>query len=73
MALWKITVKFNTVRKGQRLEKGMSVEIPTPSTSDPLGSSKYREQVAAAFSNRYAINLDASVINHSYFDSEKIS
>ena len=36
MALWKITVKTSGNVNGVRLEKGMSVECVTSSTSNPL-------------------------------------
>lgn len=71
MALWKVSVKSKTILKGQRLEKGMSVEIPA--LSKPMGTPKYNEQIAQAFNNKYAIQLPSSAITGSYFECENIS
>lgn len=36
MALWKVTVKKGGNVNGMKLEAGMSVEVSTKSTSDPI-------------------------------------
>lgn len=72
MALWKISVKFDTNKGGQKLVKGMFVEIPTTSTSDPLALSKYHQQIVDALNSKYAMHLDKFFVTGSYFVSERI-
>lgn len=72
MALWKISVKFKTVKSGYQLEPGMSVEMSTPSTTPPLGLTKYREEISALFKSKYGVDINPSYIGASYFICEKI-
>lgn len=72
MALWKITSKVNAVKRGQQLVKGMSVEIPTMGTSNPLAQVKYHQQIVDALNAKYAMHLDVFFVTGSYFDCERI-
>lgn len=72
MALWKITVK-NKVRKvGMHLDEGMSVEIVTSSTTNPLHQSNLFPQIRQLFENKYGINPE-QYVNTGYMESERIS
>lgn len=57
MALWKFTTKRATTTNGVRIEKGMSVEVVTPTTSNPINTPQGREQIASAFMVKYGIDL----------------
>lgn len=72
MALWKISVKFKTVKSGYQLEPGMNVEISTPSTTPPLGQTKYRAEISALYRSKYGVDINPSYICASYFVCEKI-
>lgn len=60
MALFRLTVKATQTVNGVRLEKGMSVEVAhgTASTSSPLQTMDGKRKVAAAFMNKYGIDLE---------------
>lgn len=70
MALYRITIKRSV--NGVRLEKGMFVELPS-STTNPLGMTKYREQVVQLFKTKYGVDVaKARAIGTSMMDIEKI-
>lgn len=72
MTLWKIEAKNNwNWGKGKELVKGMFVEMPTPTTTPPLGQVKYQE-VLQLFNTKYGTNFDKSKINSSYFICTRI-
>ena len=75
MALWKISVKTSGTVNGVRLEKGMSVECVTTSTSNPLQTNltKNKPMIGQLFKNKYGVDLDkAGLISPSRLVCEKI-
>lgn len=76
MALWRIVVKNSgnaaCKNKRQRLEKGMSIETSTTSTTPPIGVTSQQAMLAQLFMNKYSIEIDLHHMNRSYFDCEKI-
>lgn len=71
MALFRVTVKRSAQVGGIRLEKGMSVEIPTTGTN-PL-TSNGGQLVADAFLRIYGLDLKRAGACHSgYLDVVKI-
>ena len=56
MALWRISVKNSgnvaCKNKKQRLEKGMSIETSTASTTPPLGMTREQPMLAQLFANK---------------------
>lgn len=71
MALFIVTVKRSANVGGIRLEKGMSVEIPTTGYN-PLTSNGGAD-VAAAFMRIYGLDLKrAGACHNGYLDVEKI-
>lgn len=71
MALWRITCKVTGTINGTRLEKGMNVEIVTKGTH-PMQNATYHDQIAEAFDNKYAMDLNVLLVNSGRFDCEKI-
>jgi len=72
MALFKVSVKRSGVTNGLRLEKGMSVDIPSRYTN-PLTTNGGHE-VQDAFKRIYGIDLKkANCLSGSYLEVEKIS
>lgn len=49
MPIWKFTTKMKRNCNGVFIEKGMTVEVVTPTTSNPLNNPQGRDQIAAAF------------------------
>ncbi len=76
MALWRISVKNSgnaaCKNKKQRLEKGMSIETSTASTTPPLGMTREQPTLAQLFANKYGIEIDPHHMNSSYFTCDKI-
>lgn len=72
MALWKISVKFKTVKSGYRLEPGMTVEMSTLSSTPPLNQTKYRAEISALFKSKYGVDINPSYISAAYFVCKKI-
>lgn len=56
MALFKITAKQNSHSNGLRLEKGMSVEVASKYTSNPI-SVNGGQEVQDAFMRMYGLDL----------------
>lgn len=75
MALWKISVKTSGTVNGVRLEKGMSVECVTASTSNPLQTNltKNKPLIGQLFLNKYGVDLNmAGLVNQGRLSCEKI-
>ena len=53
MPIWKFTTKMKRNCNGVFIEKGMTVEVVTPTTSNPLNNPQGRDQIAAAFMTKY--------------------
>ena len=74
MALWKISVKNSGTINGVRIEKGMSVEYVTKTSTQPLQAiSQNKEQIAQLFKNKYGVDLlKAGLVNMGRLTCEKI-
>lgn len=76
MALWKITAKYSSNApckdKKQKMEKGMSVETSTMSTSNPLGLTREQPRLAQLFMSKYGIEIEKGKMTYSYFTCERI-
>ena len=74
MALWKIAVKNSGTFNGVRIEKGMSVEYVTISTTPPLSAlSQNKDKIAQLFMNKYGIDLNkAGLVNTGRLSCENI-
>lgn len=71
MALFKITVKQTLLTNGQRVEKGMSVELAS-SYGNPVSTNGGKE-VADAFMRKYGVDLKkANMLSGVYLETEKI-
>lgn len=57
MPLWKFTTKNKRQCNGVFVERGMTVEVVTPTTSNPLHNPQGREQIAAAFMTKYGVDM----------------
>ena len=57
MALWRLTIKQSGTINTVRIEKGMSVELVTNSTTSPLQVITYKEQIAQLFKIKYGIDV----------------
>ena len=68
MALFKATIKSTGNSNGIRYEKGMTVDVVTQTTSNPLMSNG-GTQVSDAFMRIYGIDIKkAGLLNPSYLD-----
>lgn len=69
--IYRVTVKQSRVTSGQRIEKGMSVDVVTNSTSNPVITNK--AEVAAAFMRIYGIDINkVGALSTAYLDTERI-
>lgn len=74
MALWRLTIKQSGNINTVRIEKGMSVELVTNSTTSPLQVITYKEQIAQLFKNKYGIDvIKACAISPTRMSCERIS
>jgi hypothetical protein len=72
MALFKITVKRSGVTNGLRLEKGMSVDVPSKYTNPVVTNGGH--EVQDAFLRVYGIDLKkANCLSMNYLDVQKIN
>lgn len=71
MPIWKFTTKMKRNCNGVFIEKGMSVEIVTSTTSNPINSPQGREKIAAAFMSKYGIDMKkANNLQPGYLDAK---
>lgn len=71
MPIWKFTTKMKRNSNGVFFEKGMTVEVVTPTSSNPLNSSRGRDQIAAAFMTKYGVDMKkAQSLSGGYLDAE---
>jgi len=71
MPLWKFTTKMKRNCNGVFIEKGMTVEVVTPTTSNPLNNPQGREQIAAAFMTKYGVDMKkAGNLTPGYLDAK---
>lgn len=69
--IYRVTVKQSRVTSGQRVEKGMSVDVVTNSTSNPVITNK--AEVATAFMRIYGIDINkVGALSTAYLDTERI-
>lgn len=69
MPLWNFTTKNKRQCNGVFVEKGMTVEVVTPTTSTPLNNPQGREQIATAFMTKYGVDMKkAQMRTASYLD-----
>lgn len=70
MPIWKFTTKMKRNCNGVFIEKGMSVEVVTPTTSNPLNNPQGRDQIAAAFMTKYGVDMKkAQNLSSGYLDA----
>ncbi len=70
MPIWKFTTKMKRNCNGVFIEKGMTVEVVTPTTSNPLNNPQGRDQIAAAFMTKYGVDMKkAQSLSSGYLDS----
>ena len=70
--LYRITVKQSKVGNGVRLDRGMSVDVVTNSTSNPV-TTNGGQPVADAFMRIYGVDIKkAGALNMAYLDVERI-
>ena len=73
MSLFKATIKRSTCINGIYLEKGMSVEVVSKNSSNPLSSNGGYE-VSNAFIRKYGIDIrKANAVSSSYIDMIKLN
>lgn len=69
MPIWKFTTKMKRNCNGVFIEKGMTVEVVTPTTSNPLNNPQGRDQIAAASMTKYGVDMKkAQSLTSSYLD-----
>ena len=74
MALSRLTIKQSGNINIVRIEKGMSVELVTNSTTLPLQVITYKEQIAQLFKNKYDIDvIKVCAISPTRMSCERIS
>ena len=70
MPIWKFTTKMKRNCNGVFIEKGMTVEVVTTTTSNPLNNPQGRDQIAAAFMTKYGVDMKkAQSLSSGYLDS----
>lgn len=70
MPIWKFTTKMKRNCNGVFIEKGMTVEVVTPTTSNPLNNPQGRDQIAAAFMTKYGVDMKkAQSLTSGYLDA----
>lgn len=70
MPIWKFTSKMKRNCNGVFIEKGMAVEVVTPTTSNPLNNPQGRDQIAAAFMTKYGVDMKkAQNLTSGYLDA----
>lgn len=57
MPIWRFTTKMKRTCNGVFIEKGMTVDVVTPTTSNPLNSPQGRDQIAVAFMSKYGVDM----------------
>ena len=71
MPVFRITVKCSKLTSGQRVEKGMSVDVVTNGMSNPVIADK--AAVADAFYRIYGIDINKiGALSTAYLDAQRI-
>lgn len=72
MPLFRVTVKTSKNTNGVRIERGMTVDVPSNSMSNPV-TVNGGQTVADAFMRIYGIDIKkADALNMAYLDVERI-
>ncbi len=72
MPLFRVTVKTSKNTNGVRIERGMTVDVPSNSMSNPV-TVNGGQTVADAFMRIYGIDIKkAGALNMAYLDVERI-
>ena len=72
MPLFRVTVKTSKNTNGVRIERGMSVDVPSNSMSNPV-TVNGGQTVADAFMRIYGIDIKkVGALNMAYLDVERI-
>lgn len=72
MPLFRVTVKTSKNTNGVRIERGMTVDVPSNSMSNPV-TVNGGQTVADAFIRIYGIDIKkAGALNMAYLDVERI-
>lgn len=72
MPLFRVTVKTSKNTNGVRIERGMTVDVPSNSMSNPV-TINGGQTVADAFMRIYGIDIKkAGALNMAYLDVERI-
>lgn len=72
MPLFRVTVKTSKNTNGVRIERGMTVDVPSNSMSNPV-TINGGQAVADAFMRIYGIDIKkAGALNMAYLDVERI-
>ena len=66
MPIWKFTTKMKRTCNGVFIEKGMTVDVVIPTTSNPLNSPQGRDQIAAAFMSKYGVDMKKRQKSHQW-------
>lgn len=53
MSLWTFTTKRKTTVMGVHFEKGMTVEVVSPMSTNPITTQQGRDQIADAFMRKH--------------------
>jgi len=70
--LYRITVKNSKLTSGIRVEKGMSVDVPSNSMSNPV-TTNGAQAVADAFMRIYGIDIrKAGALSMAYLEVERV-
>ena len=73
MSLFKATIKRSFTTNGIRLEKGMSVDVVSKFSTNPLNTNGGHE-VTDAFFRKYGIDIrKANAVSSSYIDMVRIN
>lgn len=71
MPVYHITVKQSRVTSGERIEKGMSVDVVSSSMSNPVITDK--SAVAFAFMRIYGVDINkVGALSTAYLETERI-
>ena len=71
MPVFRITVKCSKLTSGQRVEKGMSVDVATNSMTNPVIADK--RAVANAFYRIYGVDIEKiGALSTAYLDTQRI-
>lgn len=72
MPIFRVTVKTMKNANGIRFERGMSVDVPSQSFSNPVSTNR-GQLVEDAFMRIYGVSLrQAGALNMSYLDVDRI-